>query len=304
MTIPFLRIKKIQDYCDLVGAKLQHPQITLINYANLPPLRFNVKESVFDYYTIYMKRDSYQIHYGSNQYNQEKDSLLFFAPGQVAGPPTDDIPRQLNDYVLLIHPDFLKGTELWQRLRRYQFFKYKVHNRLSLTENGKKEMVILFELLNNELELYDDSRKSIVVSYIDLILNISEYIYKHQADSSEETDDQNIFERLDATVDDYLLSEEPAARKKLDVKYCAGKLGVSSGYLSQTVLKKSGIPALQYIDGKILEEAKARLYIPDSNTKQVASELGFSSDSYFIRWFKKKTGQTPEKFRNIRQEII
>lgn len=144
-------------------------------------------------------------------------------------------------------------------------------------------MVILFELLDNELGLYDDSRKSIVVSYIDLILNISDYIYKHQADPSEDMDDQNIFERLDATTDDYLLSEEPVARKKLDVMYCAGKLGVRSGYPGRTVLKKAGVPAMQYIDGKILDEAKARLYIPDSNAKQVASESGFSPDSYFIR---------------------
>jgi AraC family transcriptional regulator, transcriptional activator of pobA len=48
---------------------------------------------------------------------------------------------------------------------------------------------------------------------------------------------------------------------------------------------------------RILLEAKRMFAYSDLNINEVAARLSFSDVSYFIRWFKKQTAQTPEDFR-------
>ncbi|MES1226114.1 MAG: AraC family transcriptional regulator [Bacteroidota bacterium] len=47
---------------------------------------------------------------------------------------------------------------------------------------------------------------------------------------------------------------------------------------------------------RIVLEAKRRLAFAGNSVSQIADELGYSNSSYFIRFFKKKTGKTPVEF--------
>ncbi len=49
----------------------------------------------------------------------------------------------------------------------------------------------------------------------------------------------------------------------------------------------------QLIIERVMLEAKRRLAFADSSVSQIAEELGYSNTSYFIQFFKKKTGKTP-----------
>jgi AraC-like DNA-binding protein len=49
----------------------------------------------------------------------------------------------------------------------------------------------------------------------------------------------------------------------------------------------------------LIIEAKRELFHQDLSVKEIAYELGFSEQSYFARFFKKHTGQSPEDFRNV-----
>ena len=57
----------------------------------------------------------------------------------------------------------------------------------------------------------------------------------------------------------------------------------------------------ELIDDQILLEAKRYLLATSNQVNQIAFQLGYDDVSYFIRFFKKRTGQTPESFRkNLR----
>jgi AraC-like DNA-binding protein len=47
---------------------------------------------------------------------------------------------------------------------------------------------------------------------------------------------------------------------------------------------------------------KRRLAFAKSSISQIAEELGYTSSSYFIQLFKKKTGQTPVEFMQAFRE--
>ena len=55
---------------------------------------------------------------------------------------------------------------------------------------------------------------------------------------------------------------------------------------------------LQYINDLILDKAKELLVNPALQVKEVASVLGFSSTAYFIRFFRSKTGASPQAWRD------
>lgn len=52
----------------------------------------------------------------------------------------------------------------------------------------------------------------------------------------------------------------------------------------------------QLISDRVILEAKRRLAFSEISISQIADELGYSTSSYFIQLFKKKTGQTPLEF--------
>lgn len=110
------------------------------------------------------------------------------------------------------------------------------------------------------------------------------------------------------------LSKEPAAylqerldelnellelhiRNKKQVSQYAEMMNLSPfqiNQISKTLLQKT---CSQLIDEHIILEAKRLLIASSDQVAQVADHLGYEDPSYFIRFFRKQTGQTPDSFR-------
>lgn len=86
-------------------------------------------------------------------------------------------------------------------------------------------------------------------------------------------------------------------RDNHQVKFYADALNITPAVLTQTVKKAGCNTPKEMIDQRLLTEAKRLLYWSDVTVKEVAWELGFETDSYFNRFFKKFTGKTPQAFR-------
>lgn len=77
----------------------------------------------------------------------------------------------------------------------------------------------------------------------------------------------------------------------------AEKLNVSKYYLCHVFLKETGKTIFSYKINKQIEEAKNLLEITDMIIADIASLLGFSNSSYFIKTFKKEVNMTPSQYR-------
>jgi len=78
----------------------------------------------------------------------------------------------------------------------------------------------------------------------------------------------------------------------------ASKLGVSYSKFRIDFKKQTGVSPLQYYLLLKIEKSKELLLNSNKSQKEIAFELGFESDVYFNRLFKRKTGLAPGKFRN------
>lgn len=71
-----------------------------------------------------------------------------------------------------------------------------------------------------------------------------------------------------------------------------------SPYQLNSIAKTSvGKTVSDLIDDQIILEAKRHLIATPAQVKEVADRLGYEDPSYFIRFFKKHTGQSPDTFR-------
>ena len=77
----------------------------------------------------------------------------------------------------------------------------------------------------------------------------------------------------------------------------AEKLNLSSYQLNAITRTKLGKTCSQLITDHILLEAKRQLLATTSQINQIAWDLGYEDVSYFIRFFKKHTGITPDHFK-------
>lgn len=101
-------------------------------------------------------------------------------------------------------------------------------------------------------------------------------------------------ERLDKFLE--LLENHISTHKK--VSEYADMLNLSTYQLNAITKRTIGKRSSLLIDEQIILESKRYLLATSNQVNQIAYQLGFEDVSYFIRFFRKHTGQTPDSFRN------
>ena len=80
--------------------------------------------------------------------------------------------------------------------------------------------------------------------------------------------------------------------------YCAEQLHLSANYFGDLIKKETGNTALDYIQSKLIDEAKSRIFEASKSMNEISNELGFKYQQHFTRLFKQKTGITPNEYRH------
>lgn len=120
--------------------------------------------------------------------------------------------------------------------------------------------------------------------------------YVRQSDNPESnllTNSGYAIERLEEFTE---LMEKNVANQK-QIAFYTGKMNLSAYQLNEITKKTIGKTASTLIDEYILLQAKRYLLATSNQVKDIAWDLGYEDPSYFIRFFKKQTGTTPEIFR-------
>ena len=86
------------------------------------------------------------------------------------------------------------------------------------------------------------------------------------------------------------------AREHL-VGYYADKMCVTPKYLSKIVKETSGRSVPDWLSELLILDAKNMLRHTDMTIKEISARLNFPSQSFFFRFFKNHTGQTPTQYR-------
>ncbi len=88
-------------------------------------------------------------------------------------------------------------------------------------------------------------------------------------------------------------------RKNLSLEELSDYTGVNSAYLSHLFSQMEGVTLKEYLNKVRVERAQNLLKYSDRSIIEIGDYVGFQSQSYFGRIFKKYTGKTPGKYRSL-----
>ena len=292
------RFETIRDYNAFNNNETLHPLVSVVDVSKASPRQ--ASNMYFGFYTVFLKEvNCGDLRYGRHTYDYQEGTLVFIAPGQVVSVDNSGETYQPKGHALIFHPDLIHGTTLGRHIQDYTFFGYQSNEALHLSERERKIVFDCFSKIEYELEhAIDHHSKRLIVSNIELFLNYCTRFYDRQFITRDHVH-QGILERFEHLLNDYFLTDNPQTIGLPSVAWCADQLHLSANYFGDLVKKETGQSAQEYIQAKVIEVAKEKIFDPGKTVNEIAYELGFKYPQHFSRFFKERVGQSPNKYRML-----
>lgn len=293
-----VKLDTVDAYNKLRGVETLHPLITVLDLSKtkpMPAMTFN-----FGLYAIYLKDlNCGELRYGRSHYDYQEGTLVFVAPGQILGLQPKVKTFEPKGWALLFHPELIKGTRLGKHIQEYSFFSYDSNEALHLSEKERQIVLDCLGKIQYELEQsIDKHSKTLIASNIELFLNYCTRFYDRQFITRDNAH-KGILERFEELLNGYFLSGKPQSTGLPSVGWCADELHLSANYFGDLIKKETGKSAQEYIQSKVIDVAKEKIFDIDKSISEVAFELGFKYPQHFTRLFKQKVGVSPNDYRNL-----
>lgn len=241
------------------------------------------KKTVHDLFVVtkgYAKRQV-----GIHCYEIQPNELLIVPELQVS--TTDFYSEDLEGFYCHFSEEFLADSSLllnWQ-------LKKGAKNKIKLSPSKAKRIEALFEMLN---ELYREDwcvNKKLISQYLRTILS--------EINMQQSQDKQGIVDKKRDLTLEYIGLIHANINKSYSISELAHMLHITPNHLNKTVKMHLGKSAQSIYNEILLQEAKVLLLQTSKDISEIAFDLGFNDSSYFGKFFKKLTFQTPLEYRKM-----
>jgi AraC-like DNA-binding protein len=295
----FLHLQGIADLFRFfkMEQNVRHPLLAVVDFGEV---REDITEKTLlscDFYSLICKSyNRNNVKYGRKVVDFQDGSLICMAPNQVLELENDfDPDAVITGWGVFFHPDLIRATSLFDKMKDYTFFGYEVGEALHLSD--KENQILKDCVLKIEAELdgnIDEHSQNILVAQIELLLNYCIRFYSRQF-ITRKTSNNAVVMQVEGILSSYY--KDNGEKQLPTVKDLAGQVFLSPGYLSDLLKKETGKNAQDHIHFYLIEEAKNLLSSTNKSVAEIAYELGFEYPQYFNKLFKQKTGKTPVAFR-------
>jgi AraC-like DNA-binding protein len=290
------RFETINDYNVFNNNETLHPLVSVVDLSKANPRQGS--RMYFGFYTIFLNDVKCgDLVYGRHTYDYQVGTLVFLAPGQVAGVNSNGETYQPKGYALVFDADLIHGTSLGKHIQNYTFFSYQFNEALHLSERERKIVLDCFSKIDYELEhAMDKHSKRLIVANIQLFLDYCTRFYERQFITRDNVH-KGILGKFENLLNDYFHSDKPLNIGLPSVAYFAGELNLSTGYFGDLIKKETGKTAQEFLHLKLMDAAKEKIFDQSKSVSQIAYELGFKYPQHFTRLFKQRVGQSPNEYR-------
>ncbi len=226
-----------------------------------------------------------------NKYEIRPPCVFFMSPGQAH---KIEFSQDIHGFIFIFTPEFyLIDYNNQNRLIEFPFFFTIKQDNPPLNIEKHEDIVFIESLFKRGIEEVDKGTGAsthILRSLLDLILNFCASRYKH---------DENVLSgKGHMVVKKFFQLVEENYQKNLTVAQYADLMALTPNHLTQTVSRLTGKTSSQIIKAKQVLEIKRLLVHTNLSITEIATRLNFPDQSYFTKFFKRETGNSPMHYRN------
>lgn len=241
------------------------------------------KKTVNDFFMVtegYAKRQV-----GIHSYEVHENELLMVPQLQVS--TTDFYSEQLNGFYCHFSNDFLADHSL--------LLNWQLHtdqpNKITIEKGRKERICQLLEMIHSLYTSNWEQNKLLIATYLRTV--ITEINFQKKEFNADKTN-----KRRDLSLE-YIRLISTNLDKGYSIREFAEALHVSPNHLNKIIKNDLGETAQSVYHEILIQEAKVLLLQTSKDIGEIAFELGFTDRSYFGKFFKKHSKQTPLAYRRM-----
>jgi len=293
-----INLDSIDVYNKLYGLATHHPLVAVIDLKQAKHAVNHVRMK-YGVYALFLKNGAAcSIRYGRRSYDYQEGTVVSFSPGQVIDVYTDETELAPDVVGLMFHPDLIYGTPLGEKIASFGFFDYSEMEALHLSADERTKFLDCLALIAEELEHPVDNHSAVLLSAnIQLLLEYMHRFYDRQFITRHKVN-SDVVARFQQQLKEYYRSDARMTGIP-SVAYFAERARLSSGYFGDLIRKETGASPKDLISLHIVSLAKHRLAATDEDVSRIAYDLGFEYPAHFARMFKRITGMSPSRYREL-----
>lgn len=243
------------------------------------------------YTIIYFEEEGGRFAIDQSIVHVQKGEALSIAPSGVC---TFEINKGAKGWILLFTDSFFTKRYNDNVLHDFSFLKENaLYKQLENTIDISKWRMMM-DSMYDELMLSDKDSKTILRSYLNIVLGMLERCNGIRWSMPYNKERENRIREFEKLLEQFYRCERFPS-------FYADKLNISANYLNRICRERRNKSVGELIRDRILMEAERQLFHTFKTISEISFELGFDSSSYFITFFKKKHGVSPEEFRKTQR---
>jgi len=221
-------------------------------------------------------------------YPQESGNIYFISPSHIYSWVKHG---DLNGYLIYFKKSLFNMERVSLFDEEFQdLFDIENENILSLGPNDFKEIKGQLQKLRNLYNFESPYRYHKIASYMTFFFfRLKELWSKKALPTQKKSHNSNLLRRYLNLIANLHLRE----RKTM---FYAGKLKVTPNHLNAVCKKDTGKTAKSLLEEQVVQTSKLQLVYDQRSISEISFTLGFEEPTNFSRFFKRKTGMTPQQF--------
>lgn len=201
-----------------------------------------------------------------------------------------DINRTAAGCVLCFTDSFFSLRYNNNVLYQFAFLHKTAASFTRLTVQQAERWRTILSLMWDETHAHQKNAEKVLRSYLNILLfDLDRKFYEPSTTPKPDAGDEKVIQFEKLVEENYTVYKTPS--------HYAGQLNITTNYLNRLCHNHRGVTSGGLIRERITIEARRLLHYTTLSVSEIAYRLGFESISYFVTFFKKNTGTTPEQFR-------
>jgi AraC-like DNA-binding protein len=227
-------------------------------------------------------------------YAVKPDTFFLMTPGQVHH---WDLAKGTDGFIIFFTPEFYRMGLTESSLFEFPFFHSLAAEPYCQLVKGGDVIDLMVREMHSEFEAPNTIDLRMLRSYLDVLLLQVARNYPAPKDTGHSHEQTFRMRKLEQLIDKHF-------RKLKQPRDYADLMNLSASYLNTLCRQSVGKTLSDLIHERIVLEAKRLFAYSDLTVNQVASRLKFNQATYFVRFFTKQTGLTPDHFKQSLNRAI